>query len=443
MASGRWPPPTRPTRHSPAARGSGPLHGVPFTVKDNVSAAGIVMAIGDPARAQTVAGADATVVARMKAAGAILLGKTNCPEYGGGIETDNAVYGRTSNPYDLERTPAGSSGGEAAAIAALMSPCGLGTDSGASVRLPAHFCGLAALKPTAGRIPITGVLDDEGPFGSLSDPRTQIGPVAHTAADVALLLRTVAGPDGADGGLAPVPLGDPAAVELRGLRLTVQVENGLAPATPETAAAVEAAAAALTAAGCTRADEPHPGGGHELTIEVWSSYGDGLDSAGLWRLLRRWDAFRARMLAFGERHDLILTPVFGGPARRHGEMNPPGEIDPTSWTTPHSLTGWPAATVRAGTSPEGLPIGVQVIAAPGATTSRWRRQLGSRRSSAPSRGLCWAEGSRQRRLGGVERRCHSNESSGISVAVCATQMPLGAGRSRRRPTPPLSHPARR
>ena len=205
------------------ARGepAGPLHGVPFTVKDNISADGIVMAIGDPARAQTVGGPDATVVARMKAAGAVLLGKTNCPEYGGGIETDNAVYGRTSNPYDLERTPAGSSGGEAAAIAALMSPCGLGTDSGASVRLPAHFCGLAALKPTAGRIPITGVLDDEGPFGSLSDPRTQIGPVAHTAADVALLLHTVAGPDGADGGLAPVPLGDPAAVELRGLRLTV------------------------------------------------------------------------------------------------------------------------------------------------------------------------------------------------------------------------------
>jgi len=344
-------------------RYAGALHGVPFTVKDNISAAGIVMAIGAPERADTVAQADATVVARMKAAGAILLGKTNCPLYGGGIETDNEVYGRTNNPYDLERTPGGSSGGEAAAIAALESPCGLGTDSGASVRLPAHFCGLASLKPTAGRIPVTGVLDDEGELGALGDPRTQIGPLARTVDDVALLLRIVAGPDGADGGVVPVPVGDHRAVALDGLRVTAQLDNGLEPPTPETAAAVEAAAAALTAAGCTRADEPYPRGGHELTIEVWRSYGEG-DAPGLWRLLRRWDAFRTEMLAFARRHDVILTPVSGGPARRHGTSNVPGEIDPTSWTTPHNLTGWPAATVRAGTSPEGLPLCVQVIAWP-------------------------------------------------------------------------------
>ena len=118
----------------------------------------------------------------MRAAGAILLGKTNCPEYGGGIETDNAVYGRTNNPYDLDRTPGGSSGGEAAAIAAGCSPCGLGTDSGASVRLPAHFCGLAALKPTSGRVPVTGVIDDLGQIGALGDPRTQVGILARSVA---------------------------------------------------------------------------------------------------------------------------------------------------------------------------------------------------------------------------------------------------------------------
>ena len=132
---------------------AGPLHGVPFTVKDNLAAAGIPMAIGAPERAGVVPAQDATVVARMRAAGAILIGKTNCPPYGGGIETDNEVYGRTSNPYDPSRTPGGSSGGEAAAIAAGASPCGLGTDSGGSIRLPAHFCGVAALKPTAGRVP--------------------------------------------------------------------------------------------------------------------------------------------------------------------------------------------------------------------------------------------------------------------------------------------------
>ena len=231
------------------------------------------------------------------------------------------------------------------------------------MRLPAHFCGLASLKPTAGRIPVTGVLDDEGELGALGDPRTQIGPLARTVDDVALLLRVVAGPDGVDGGIVPVPVGDHRAVALDGLRVTVQLDNGLEPPTPETAAAVEAAAAALTAAGCTRADEPYPRGGHELTIEVWRSYGEG-DAPGLWRLLRRWDAFRTEMLAFARRHDVILTPVSGGPARRHGTSNVPGEIDPTSWTTPHNLTGWPAATVRAGTSPEGLPLCVQVIAWP-------------------------------------------------------------------------------
>jgi amidase len=348
------------------ARGeeTGPLHGVPFTVKDTIGAAGVVMAMGDPALAEAVGDEDATVVARMKAAGAILLGKTNCPPYGGGIETDNPVYGRTSNPWDVSRTPGGSSGGEAAAIAAGHSPCGLGTDSGASVRLPAHFCGLASLKPTAGRVPVTGVTDDEGQLGALGDPRTQVGPLARSVADVVLLLAAVAGPDGADGGVAPVPLGDPAAVELRGLRVAVQTDNGLAEPTAETVAAVSRAADVLRGAGAAVEEAHHPAGGHELTIEVWESYGEGMSAPGLWRLLRRWDAFRARMLAFAGHFDAIVCPVFGGPARPHGAMNVAGEIDPTSWTTPHSLTGWPAATVRAGASPAGLPIDVQVVAHP-------------------------------------------------------------------------------
>src|SRR4051812_48778915 len=194
------------------ARGepAGPLLGVPFTAKDNLEAEGLPMAIGVPERADIVAPRDATAVARMKAAGAILLGKTNCPAWGGGIETDNPVHGRTNNPYDLDRTPGGSSGGEAAIIAAGGSPCGLGTDSGASARLPAHFCGLAALKPTAGRIPITGAIDDEGPLGALRDPRTQVSPIARSVSDVALMVRLLNGPDASDGGVAPVALGDPA-----------------------------------------------------------------------------------------------------------------------------------------------------------------------------------------------------------------------------------------
>jgi amidase len=356
---------------SALARGErwGPLHGVPFTVKDNISAAGIPMAIGVRERAGIAPAMDATAVGRLKTAGAIVLGKTNCPPWGGGIETDNEVYGRTNNPYDLTRTPGGSSGGEAAIIAAQGSPCGLGTDSGASVRLPAHFCGLASIKPTAARVPLTGVIDDEGQLGTLGDPRTQIGPLARSVSDVALLLSLIAGPDGRDGGVVPVPHDDPASVELRGVRVAMQTENDFAAATAETVATIDQAAGALRAAGAIVQDAKHPEGGHELTLAVWRSYGDGVSAGELWRLLRRWDAFRSDMLAFADRYDLILCPVFASSARPHGTMNVAGEVDPTSFTTPHSLTGWPAATVRCGTSPEGLPIAVQLVARP------WRDDL--------------------------------------------------------------------
>jgi amidase len=348
------------------ARGEpcGPLHGVPFTAKDNLEAEGLPMAIGVEERAGVVAARDATAVARLKAAGAILLGKTNCPPWGGGIETDNPLHGRTNNPYDLDRTPGGSSGGEAAIIAAGGSACGLGTDSGASARLPAHFCGLAAIKPTAGRVPVTGAIDDEGALGALSDPRTQVAPMARSVADVALMLRLVAGPDGCDGGAAPVALGDPANVEIADVHVAVHTANGLATPTAETAMAVREAAAALSAAGARLAAARPPSGGHELTLEIWRSYGDEMSSLDLYRVLRRWDAYRAEMLAFADRYDVILCPVFPSPARAHGAMNVPGEIEPTSFTTPASLTGWPAATVRCGTSPEGLPVGVQVVARP-------------------------------------------------------------------------------
>jgi amidase len=347
----------------------GTLHGVPFTVKDNIEAAGIEMAIGAPERIGAVPSGDATVVARMRAAGAILLGKTNCPPYGGGIETDNAVYGRTSNPYDLARTPGGSSGGEAAIVAAGGSPCGLGTDSGASVRVPAHFCGLAAIKPTAGRVPVTGVIDDLGQIGALADPRTQVGVLARSVADVALVLGVVAGPDGRDGGAPPVALGDAADVDVRELRVAVQADNGLDAPTADTSATIELAAAALRGAGAAVHDVRHPGGGHELTLDVWRSYGGEMRADEVYGVLRRWDAFRTEMLAFMERHDLILCPVFPRPAPLHGTTVAPGQVDPTSHTTPHSLTGWPAAIVRCGTSAEGLPIGVQLVAPP------WREDV--------------------------------------------------------------------
>jgi amidase len=367
------------------ARGEepGPLGGVPFTAKDNLEASGLEMAIGVRERVGVVPDRDATAVARMRAAGAILLGKTNCPPWGGGLETDNEVHGRTNNPYDLARTPGGSSGGEAAIVAACGSAVGLGTDSGASVRVPAHFCGLAAIKPTAGRVPITGVVDDVGPLGALSDPRTQLGVLVRSVGDVAAVLVVIAGPDGHDGGAPPVRLGDPSAVTLRGLRVAVQVDNGLDTPTADTVRIVGEAAAVLEGCGAVVRAAPHPEGGHELTIDVWRSYGGGMRSDDLYRLLRRWDAFRSAMLAFLAHHDLILCPVFAGPAPLHGTTAPPGRRDPSSHTTPHSLTGWPAVTVRCGTSADGLPIGVQIVAGP------WRED----RALAAARAL-------ERELGG-------------------------------------------
>ncbi len=214
-------------------------------------------------------------------------------------------------------------------------------------------------------MPVTGVLDDLGQIGALGDPRTQVGPLARTVGDVALLLAVLAGPDGHDGGTPPVPLGRPAAVDLRGLRVAASSENGFASPTAETVTTVSRAAEALRETGAAVSDARHPGGGHELTIEVWRSYGEGVCAGELYGILRRWDAFRGDMLRWGERFDVIVCPVFAVPAPRHGETAVPGELDPTSYTTPSSLTGWPSATVRCGMSPESLPLDVQVIAKPG------------------------------------------------------------------------------
>jgi amidase len=186
--------------------------------------------------------------------------------------------------------------------------------------------------------------------------------LARSVADVAVLLRVIAGPDGHDGGVAPVPLGDAFAIDPARLRVALYAGDGTA--TAETVAALDAAAAALRSCGATVQEAEPPAGGHELTLDVWRSYGGEMTAAGLYGVLRRWDSFRAEMLAFAERHDLILAPVFAGPAVRHGETTQPGEIDPTAYTTPHSLSGWPAATVACGASADRLPIGVQVVAHP-------------------------------------------------------------------------------
>jgi amidase len=335
----------------------GPLHGVPFTAKDIIETAGLATTVGMVELADNRPERDATIVARMRAAGAIVLGKTNCPRGGTGGVTDNELHGRTLNPYDARRSPGGSSGGEAAAIAAGMSACGLGSDSGGSLRMPAHFCGIATLKPTAGRIPLTGVLDEDGQIGPMSDPRTQPGPMARRVEDLGTLLPILAGPDGIDGGSAPVPLGDPAGVELRGLRVMLHLSDGVAHPDAGTERALRDAARVLGEAGATVAEDAPPPGGHELTEQVWDSYGDETSASELRDILGEWDAYRTAMLALLDRFDVILAPVAPEPAPLHG-----GDVV-WRYTTPHSLTGWPCVVVRAGTSND-LPVGVQLVSGP-------------------------------------------------------------------------------
>jgi len=200
------------------ARGEikGPLHGVPITIKDTLETAGVICTGGTKGRANFVPKADATAVARLRAAGGIILGKTNVPELAGAAETDNLVYGRTNNPYDLTRTPGGSSGGEAAIIAAGGSPLGLGTDAGGSIRIPAHYCGLAAIKPTSGRVPRTGQFPM--PLGA-RNPVFHVSLIARKVQDLALALPIISGPDFRDHSIVGMPLGDPTKVVLRDLKV--------------------------------------------------------------------------------------------------------------------------------------------------------------------------------------------------------------------------------
>lgn len=369
----------------------GPLHGVPVTIKDNLDVAGMPCTGGTLGRRDWVPAEDATVVARLRAAGAIVLGKTNLPEMALAFVTDNLVYGRTNNPYDLGRTPGGSSGGEAAMIAAGGSPLGVGNDMAGSVRLPAHFCGIAGLKPTTGRIPLTGYFT---PMGGILKPFWQNGPMARRVEDLALGLAIMAGPDGHDSGVSPALLGEPSAVDLSTLRVAVHADNGLAPPTPETTDAIQCAASALRNAGVTvEEDRPAaladaPGLFHRLVdadagarlraqIEALGTtemhplmvglleYVERSDGSArdLARLLAEWDAYRTAMQAFMRQYDAILCPVDAGPAREHGPVRG------SSYAYAYNLTGWPGAVVRAGTSPAGLPIGVQIVAGP------WREDV--------------------------------------------------------------------
>lgn len=381
------------------ARGDfkGPLHGVPMTIKDTLETVGVVSTAGTKGYAAFVPTEDATVVARMRSAGAIMLGKTNVPELALAPESDNLVYGRTNNPYDLSCTPGGSSGGEGAIIAAGGSPLGLGSDAGGSIRIPAHFCGVAGIKPTTGRVPRTGHFF---PPGGVLDTLWQIGPIARFVEDLILTLPIIAGVDWSDPAIVPMTLGDPNAVELRSLRVAFHTDNGILSPTPETVELVKRAAKVLSDAGMS-VDENRPEG-IEQTYEIWWGLVGADGGAGVQAILLmagttethpylqhfqeiqrakamttaefnalmvEWDMFRGAMLRFMEEYDVIISPANAFPAPPHGITLDDNKNLGFSYTFTYNLTGWPAVVVRGSTSPEGLPIGVQVVARP------WREDV--------------------------------------------------------------------
>jgi len=380
-----------------ASPGTGPLHGLPVTVKSSIATAGYKCEIGSLINKGDVSREDAVVIARLRAAGALILGTTNCPEFLMAYETENLLHGQTSNPWDLTRTPGGSSGGESAAIAAGMSAGGLGSDSGGSVRVPAHFTGICSLKPTPGRIPGRGHLPPcVGPFSVLG----AIGPMARTIEDVALLFRTLAGQDPEDPVSPPVPLRGHSPRDLRRIPIGFFEDDGLVPVTPETRAAVNAAAVVLREAGF-RVERFRPRTLEQLR-KLWMTFfvqcgamfyestirgkrgrlspifneflhiaesHAPINTADLLAAWAELDLLRAKTLEELSRYPVLLCPVASIPAWRHGERawtidgQTVAYLDAVRYAQWFNVLACPAAVVPVSHSPEG-PIGVQIAARP-------------------------------------------------------------------------------
>lgn len=389
----------REARRMDASRAArGPLYGLPVTVKSSIATAGFRCEIGSLLHQGQVPREDAVVVARLREAGALILGTTNCPEFLMAYETANLLHGKTRNPWDTERTPGGSSGGESAAIAAGMSAAGLGSDSGGSVRVPAHFTGICSLKPTPGRIPGRGHLPPcVGPFSVLG----AIGPMARTMNDVALMFRTLSGRDPGDPAGAPSMLRTPSLDELRSQPIGYFEHDELAPVTAETQAAVRDAAEALRRAGfrvepfrpqtleplrklwwkffvqCgAMLYEPSIRGKRSQLSPIFKEFLDIAEAApplAAAELLDAWaelDLLRGKTLAVMRDHPVLVCPVASIPAFRHGERtwNIDGRrvdyLDAVRHTQWFNTLAAPAAVVPVSKSPEGLPIGVQIVARP-------------------------------------------------------------------------------
>lgn len=375
------------------ARGGvcGPLHGVPFTCKDSFDVAHFPTACGSRLFKHHVAREDASSIARLKRAGGIFLGKTNTPEFTLWWETDNSLFGRTNNPWNVDLIPGGSSGGEAAALATGLTPLGLGSDVGGSLRMPAHYCGVVGFKPTHGRVPLTGLHPD------VLLRTMHVGPLARTVRDAALALHIISGVDGIDPWCVPiappaVPASDPA---IR-LRVGWLADGALAPVDPEVRNVVEQAADSLRLMGCHVEHVALPileetdalaipavtgsletGYYFEPVIRGRESELSPLMQRRLtapWPDVRQyckcmadWETLRRGMTEYFNAYDLLLCPTMPLAAYPHGlkELHIDGQTikarQKLITVNPWNLTGSPAMSVPFGLTSNGLPVGVQLV----------------------------------------------------------------------------------
>lgn len=376
----------------------GPLHGVPVSIKSSIAVAGLPCEAGSRLKQGAIALKDAVIVERLKRAGAIVLGTTNLPEMLMAYESDNPLYGRTNNPWDLERTAGGSSGGESAAVAACCSAGGIGSDSGGSIRIPAHFTGICGLKATPGRIPGTGH-DPEclGPFSLLG----AVGPMTRTIADLELFYEVTAGADTGDVMADPVPIERASSEKQHKLRVGYFEQHDSVPVTDDTRKALRDAAQTLEEQGfevvpfrLKNLDEVRRAwwsfftlGGAMLLKQMYSgreremgtlltefmqiaAAGPQLTCEKLMEAWLRRDQLRTQMMAQMEDVPVFISPVCSIPAFRHGERSwmingrPVEYFDVMSYTQWFNVLGNPCVVVPAGKSSDGLPIGVQVVARP-------------------------------------------------------------------------------
>jgi amidase len=365
------------------ARGEtwGPLHGVPFTLKDAHATAGVRTTTGFPPLADYVPEEDGTVAARLKAAGGILIGKTNVPVMLADFQTSNPIFGRTNNPWDTARTPGGSSGGAAAALASGMTPFEIGTDLSASIRIPAHFCGVFGLKTTERRVPLTGLIP------GLPGPRplrimSTIGPMARSVEDLALLYSIIAGPDGRDTEVPPVPVGQAANVELRDIRIAVAPTFPGVPVTADVRAAVAALAKQLSP--LCRVVEEAALPALDINEELASTGalvgmmigavqpGEPERPTTLAEYLQALDRRDQSIFAweqFFDRWDVLLSPPSMVTAFPHCDPGSPLQVDGKEvpyWTVSahgalFNYTGHPAVVLPYTLDRAGLPIGIQLV----------------------------------------------------------------------------------